>query len=100
MNVRSPILERIVTGALLTVAGGVGLWALRPAPAPVAPRIEQPRIVVAISGQVAHPGVYELPFGSRVFAAIKAAGGFSDRADTDLVNPAKHLEDGDQVRVL
>lgn len=99
MVTRSPILERIITGALLAVAGGVGAWALRPAPTAAAPRIEQPRIVVAVSGEVARPGVYELAFGSRAFAAIKAAGGFSARADADLVNPAKRLEDGDQLRV-
>ncbi len=99
MSNRSPILERIVTGVLLAVAGGVGLWALRPAPVPVAPKMVQPRIVIAVNGEVARPGVYELPFGSRAFAAIKAAGGFSARADADLVNPAKRLEDGDQLRV-
>ncbi len=96
---RSPIFERILTGVLLTVAAGVGVWALRPAPVPVAPKIVQPRIVIAVNGEVAHPGVYELPFGSRAFAAIKAAGGFSVHADADLVNPAKRLEDGDQLRV-
>jgi DNA uptake protein ComE-like DNA-binding protein len=99
MATRSPILERIITGVLLAVAGGVGVWALRPAPAPIAPKIVQPRIVIAVNGEVAHPGVYELPFGSRAFAAIKAAGGFSARADADLVNPARRLEDGDQLRV-
>jgi competence protein ComEA len=96
---RSPIFERVITGILLAVAGGVGVWALRPAPAPVAPKIAQPRIVIAVNGEVVHPGVYELPFGSRAFAAIKAAGGFSARADADLVNPAKRMEDGDQLRV-
>lgn len=99
MSSRSPILERIITGVLIVVAGSVGLWALRPASVTAAPKISQPRIVVAVSGEVARPGVYELPFGSRAFAAIKAAGGFSARAEADLVNPAKRLEDGDQLRV-
>lgn len=94
------LLERIIMVSLLVAAGGVGVWALRPAPAPAQLRLEQPEIVVAVNGEVVRPGVYSLPFGSRVYAAIKAAGGFSPQADADLVNPAKRLEDGDQVRVL
>ncbi len=96
---RSVLLERIIVVSLLVAAGGVGVWALRPAPAPAQPKLEQPEIVVAVNGEVVRPGVYSLPFGSRVYAAIKAAGGFSPQADADLVNPAKRLEDGDQVRV-
>jgi len=65
---------------------------LRPPPGPVP-------IQVHVSGEVNQPGVVELPPGSRVFAAIEAAGGFSDAADYDSLNLAALLEDGQRVFV-
>lgn len=57
-------------------------------------------ITVYISGAVAIPGVYTLPEGSRVGAAISAAGGLIPGADGDSLNLAALLEDGQQIEVL
>ncbi|QFJ55440.1 helix-hairpin-helix domain-containing protein [Pseudobutyrivibrio xylanivorans] len=58
-----------------------------------------PVIFVQVAGAVVKPGVYELPNGSRVFAAIDAAGGLLDTADDSDVNQASVLEDGQKVYV-
>lgn len=54
-------------------------------------------IVVYVCGAVQNIGVYELPYDSRVNDALEAAGGFSDDADTDMVNLADILTDGQKV---
>ena len=51
-------------------------------------------IYVQVAGAVVNPGVYDLPTGSRLFAAIEAAGGFSEQADDSDLNQASILEDG------
>lgn len=61
---------------------------------------ETDTIMVYVCGAVVNPGVYELPAGSRVIRAIEAAGGLLPDADLFLVNQAKRLEDGEQIRIL
>lgn len=56
------------------------------------------RILIHVSGAVAHPGIYQLPPNSRAQDAIAAAGGFLPEADQSRVNLAKRLKDGMQVR--
>ena len=56
-------------------------------------------IYVFVCGQVASPGVYELPEGSRICQAIDAAGGMLDIASTDWVNQAETAEDGQKIYV-
>ncbi|MEG0026936.1 MAG: ComEA family DNA-binding protein [Raoultibacter sp.] len=56
-------------------------------------------IVVHVGGAVAVSGVYELPEGSRVQAAIDAAGGFAEGAVGDGLNRARILNDGEQIIV-
>ena len=65
---------------------------LRPPPSP------QP-ILVDVTGAVVQPGVYSLPYGSRVFDAIEAAGGLTEAAVTKPLNLAAFLEDGQKVWV-
>jgi competence protein ComEA len=48
---------------------------------------------------VVAPSVYELERGSRVHEAIEAAGGFTEDADTDYLNQAAVLHDGDKLYV-
>jgi competence protein ComEA len=55
--------------------------------------------VVHVAGAVKNPGIVRIPRGSRVDDAVRAAGGFSSKADADLVNLAQPLEDGVQVYV-
>jgi competence protein ComEA len=55
---------------------------------------------VHVVGEVAQPGVVELPSGSRVTDALAAVGGASPSADLAGVNLARVLVDGEQVAVL
>ena len=54
---------------------------------------------VYVSGAVATPGVFSLPVGSRVDAAILAAGGLIAGAEPERINLAALLEDGEQIDV-
>jgi competence protein ComEA len=56
-------------------------------------------IFVQVAGAVVHPDVYQLPSGSRVFAAIEVAGGLLDSADVSDINQAQALEDGEKLYV-
>ena len=51
-------------------------------------------ICVHVCGAVESPGVYELREGSRVFEAVREAGGFTAEADDSYVNQAQQLTDG------
>jgi competence protein ComEA len=68
-----------------------------------APSIELERgggeLVIHVAGEVADPGVYELPAGSRVTDAVERAGGPTSRAVVDSINLAAKLADGQQVVV-
>jgi len=65
-----------------------------PAPTPTPGPIQ-----VYVNGAVAHPDIYELPPDSIVEAAIEVAGGFSEEANTAVINLAQPLADGVQVFV-
>lgn len=56
-------------------------------------------IYVHVCGAVKKPGVYGFLPGSRVTDAIKAAGGHKKSADTNGVNQASLLFDGDQIYI-
>ena len=61
------------------------------------------KIIVEISGEVLKPGVYELPFGSRVNDLLTAAGGLTANANKDWVaknlNKAAKLKDSDKIYI-
>lgn len=63
---------------------------LLPAPTPLP-------VVVQVNGEVAKPGVYSLPIGSRVLDAIHSAGGLLPQADATMLNQAALLEDGQMI---
>ena len=69
--------------------------ATRPSPAPSPTAV----ILVDVGGEVAHPGLYQLPLGSRVNDAVTIAGGPSEAGDVQRLNLAARLADGQQVRV-
>lgn len=116
-----PIGDRIAVAALATalVAVGLGAWLLlsvgaaEPAPDDVfdpfteasssAPPAASELLVVDVEGAVVHPGILELPAGSRVADAVEAAGGYSSQADLAAaaaqVNLAATLRDGQQIVV-
>ncbi|MFJ6740967.1 helix-hairpin-helix domain-containing protein [Streptomyces sp. NPDC091279] len=56
-------------------------------------------IVVDVGGKVREPGVHRLPPGSRVADALRAAGGVRPGTNTEGLNRARFLVDGEQVIV-
>lgn len=56
-------------------------------------------IAVDVIGAVARPGLYEFPKGARVQDAIDAAGGLLAEANSDSLNLAALLEDGQQLNI-
>lgn len=92
----------VVGSAVGLVVSAVLLLALdkRSAPAIV---IDDPRsngrIVVAIEGAVASPGVVTLGADARLHDAIMAAGGLTANADLTQINPASRLQDEARVVV-
>lgn len=56
-------------------------------------------IWVYVCGQVRHPGVYELPEGSRITDAVEAAGGMTEAAAETYLNLAEALSDGQKIEV-
>ena len=59
--------------------------------------IEPQIIYVDISGAVIEPGVYQVSKETRLYEVIEMAGGLSDNADTDSVNRASFVEDGQKI---
>jgi competence protein ComEA len=57
-------------------------------------------VFIHIVGEVANPGMYQLPFGARLVDAVFAAGGLTDKADHASVNLARELSDGEQIFVF
>ena len=66
-------------------------------PRPVATK--QAGLTIDVAGKVAHPGLRQLPAGSRVADALAAAGGPLPGADTTSLNLARRLADGEQLLV-
>lgn len=60
---------------------------------------ESPKIYVHVAGSVKSPGIYQLDSGTRVYDAVLAAGGFTDKANQASVNMARALNDGEQLVV-
>ena len=56
-------------------------------------------VFVYVCGEVRSPGVYELHPGSRIYEAIRAAGGMTEQADEQYVNQAESLKDGQQIYI-
>ncbi len=56
-------------------------------------------ITVDVHGDVAHPGVYHLSTDARVMDAVSAAGGYVHHQDSQYINEAEPLTDGQEVVV-
>jgi competence protein ComEA len=63
------------------------------------PTITPSPIQVFVSGEVLVPDVYALAPGSRIKQLVEAAGGFTDKANTAVVNLAQPLTDGVHVHI-
>ena len=57
-------------------------------------------LVVYVCGAVENPGIYTLPADSRLYEAIRMAGGFSKEADPAYHNLAREIEDGERIYIL
>lgn len=84
----------MAAGIILIVAAPPRGIAVSLAPMPT----RQP-IVVHVDGAVFSPGVYSLLPGSRVLDAIEAAGGLIETANSQSINMARLLQDGEQIYV-
>jgi len=93
--------ETAVTLILVAVCAGLAAWNLWPRlnVQQVEIGLEQPDVTVSVAGAVAVPGVYALPWGSRVEDAVTEAGGFTSTAEETLVNLADPLTTGEMVLV-
>lgn len=60
---------------------------------------EQVRGYVYVCGAVNAPGVYPIEENMRVFEAVALAGGFNEQADTQWVNQAEAVEDGQKLYI-
>lgn len=56
-------------------------------------------VTVEIKGAVISPGIYTMDKGMRVQDLVQTAGGLTNDADTDKVNMAEVLTDGDMVHI-
>lgn len=108
------LLSFVIGVLLASVVWGGALFALRrpdpppitlqppPTPAPTATAAPSPTpapITVYVTGAVARPGLYPLPYGARVGDALSAAGGANQDAAAEMLNQAELLYDGAQVHV-
>ncbi len=55
------------------------------------------QLCVDIGGQVVNPGVYQVSEGTRLYQLIEIAGGLTENADTDSINRASYVEDGEKI---
>jgi competence protein ComEA len=80
-------------------AGVVILAARQPRGEPIQlhPLPTPPPLIVHVTGAVAQPGVYTLSNESRVQDAIQAAGGLLSQADTQSLNLAAFIKDGERI---
>ena len=90
----------VLVGAYFYSSAAGGSAAL-PDPAGAGLELPPPAgLLVDVVGAVAHPGLYRVPRGDRVYDAIAAAGGLTTDADpARLPNLAGRLTDGEQVKV-
>src|SRR5271157_3041932 len=68
-------------------------------PVTLEPAPTQAPVVIQIIGAGVKAGVYTLPNGSRVQDAVDAPSGLLAEADSNSVNLAAHLEDGQQINI-
>lgn len=54
-------------------------------------------LIVDISGEINKPGVYKIRPGTRIYELIEQAGGLSENANTDVINRASMVSDGQKI---
>lgn len=67
---------------------------------PVQLDMSQPDTIQAeIRGEVASPGIYEVPWNASLETLVQEAGGYTDSADQAAVNPAAQVKDRQVVTI-
>lgn len=61
--------------------------------------ISADEICVDIGGAVVNPGVYTVERQTRLYEVIDMAGGLLSNADTDSINRAEYVEDGEKITI-
>lgn len=61
------------------------------------PVYEGGEIYVDIGGEVMDPGVYMVEEDTRLFQVVELAGGLKETADTDSINQAERVSDGQKI---
>ena len=59
--------------------------------------MEENLICVYIIGAVQNPGIALVPADSRLYEVIESVGGFTENADTNLINLASTVNDGEKI---
>lgn len=111
--------QLLLTSAFAVVAILVALWLFAPPPSRIEDGLDDAAslmtdtptlspaiafnddvvLAIHVAGEVASPGVHELPAGSRVIDAITAAEGPTSSAELDALNLAAFVADGDRIYV-
>lgn len=108
--------EKLILGLLALLLIGGGFWRAAQHKSPelgalqagftrqtgdtIAPDDQEAEMItVHLVGAVTSPGVYHLPAGSRVYELLEMGGGLTEEADTEGLNQARPLLDGEQVLV-
>ena len=98
----------VLIGVIITGLFFLVIRQSRPAPIVITPAPPKPTaapsstpepLTVFINGQVAKPGVFELPIGSILQDAIKASGGYTSEANADGINLALPLSSGMHIYI-
>lgn len=100
----------IVLLAIIAVAAGATFYGLHEEAEPAlttevaasATKEQEPAakgIVVYLTGAVQQPGIVHLNEGARVADAVEKCGGFAPTADTEAINLAQVMKDGQQLKV-
>lgn len=102
--------SRLIQGAIsMVMVLIVGWFVLKPTAPPVesfipmatfpvtSTTVAPTQVAVHVAGAVVSPGVYVLPWSSRVVDAVTAAGGPKPQADLDRINLAQVVNDNEQV---
>jgi competence protein ComEA len=88
------LLGVILSGAVLLIASPA-----RSIPLSIVKSTQDSALIIDVAGKVSHPGVFELKPGDRVMDAIQAAGGLAAGANTESINLAALLNDGEKILV-
>ena len=90
---RSGLVSRSVPAGLQSSAPATGMGE------PTGPTTAGPSVRVHVVGEVADPGVVDVPAGARVIDALARAGGSLPSADLERINLARVVIDGEQIHV-